>query len=247
MERLGIDIGGTGIKGALVDLDGGTLTNDRYRIPTPRGATPADVAEVVRQVAEKQGGEGPVGITFPGVVMRGVVKTAANMDQSWVELDADALFTTVVGRPVHLMNDADAAGVAEVRYGAGLGRTGVVVLITLGTGIGSAVLVDGRLVPNTELGHIELDGRDAETQASGKAQEREKLSWKDYGKRVQRYLRRIDAMFWPELIIVGGGISKESDKLFPFVSLRAELVAAQLLNNAGIVGAAVMAQEFVAE
>lgn len=246
MQRLGIDIGGTGIKGALVDLEKGELTTTRYRLPTPKGATPEAVAEVVRRVAEHQGGAGPVGITFPGVVMNGVVKTAANMAESWVDTDADVLFTEVVGRPVHLMNDADAAGVAEVRYGVGRGYRGVVVLVTLGTGIGSAVFVDGVLVPNTELGHMELDGRDAELQASGKAQEREKLAWKDYGKRVQKYLRRLDSLLWPELVIVGGGVSKESDKLFPYVKIRPELVAAQLLNNAGIVGAAAMAEDLAA-
>jgi polyphosphate glucokinase len=245
VERLGIDIGGTGVKGALVDLGEGQLTTERYRLDTPKGGRPDDVARTVAKVVARHGGEGVVGITFPGVVMHGVVKTAANMDASWVDLDADEMFTGIVGRPVHLMNDADAAGVAEMRFGAGRSRTGVVVMVTLGTGIGSAVFVDGVLVPNTELGHIELDGKDAELQASGRAQEREKLGWKDYGKRVQKYLRRIEGLLWPELIIVGGGVSKEHAKLFPNVKIRTEMVPAQLLNNAGIVGAAVTAGEIL--
>jgi polyphosphate glucokinase len=169
--------------------------------------------------------------------------TAANLDEGWLELDADRTFTEVVARPVFVMNDADAAGVAEMRFGAGRGRDGVVVMITLGTGIGTAVFVDGRLVPNTEFGHIELDGEDAELRASGKARERENLSWKDYAKRLQRYLRHLENLLWPDLIVIGGGVSKESDKLLPHVSIRTELAVAQLLNNAGIVGAAVMAQE----
>jgi len=200
----------------------------------------------VREVADKNGGDGPVGVTFPGVIVGGVVLTAANMDHSWIGLDADALFTSMIGRPVHMLNDADAAGVAEMRYGVGRGRMGVVVLITLGTGIGSALFNQGVLVPNTELGHIEINGEDAEVQAAGRAQEQEKLSWKAYGKRVQTYLRRLDALIWPELVIVGGGISKESDKLFPHVDIRPEIVAAELRNNAGIVGAAAIAVEMEA-
>jgi polyphosphate glucokinase len=243
MQRLGIDIGGSGIKGALVDLDTGRLVTERYRIPTPKKSVPKEVAETVLQVSRHLGGEGPVGVTFPGVVLHGVTKTAANLDEGWVDHDVDSLFTATIGRPVYLMNDADAAGVAEMRYGAGAGRQGVVVMITLGTGIGTAVFVDGRLVPNTEFGHIELDGADAELRASGRARDREGLSWKEYGKRVQRYLRHLENLLWPDLIIIGGGISKESDKLFPHVSTRTDLVTAQLLNSAGIVGAAVVAEE----
>jgi polyphosphate glucokinase len=241
MERLGIDIGGTGIKGAPVDLTTGQLTGDRFRLATPKGAKPAEVLEVVRKVEQRHGTTGPIGIVFPGVVVHGTILTAANVDKDWVGLDADALFTRELGRPVHMLNDADAAGVAEMTFGAGRGRMGVVVMITLGTGIGSAVFLDGRLVPNTELGHIEIDGRDAEKLASGKAQEKEKLSWKDYTKRIETYLRRLDALLWPDLVIIGGGVSKESEKFLPNLKARCEVVPAKLLNNAGIVGAAMMA------
>lgn len=243
--RLGIDIGGSGIKGALVDLERGELATPRYRLKTPKGAKVDAVVEVMRQVAEHEGGEGPVGVTFPGVVLDGVVQTAANVDKSWIGLDAGRLFPEVLGRPVHVMNDADAAGVAEMRYGVGKGRRGVVVMVTLGTGIGTAVFVDGVLVPNSELGHIEIDGVDAELLASGSAQERERLSWKVYTKRLQTYLRRLDALVWPNLVIIGGGVSKESDMFLPKLKVRCELAVAELLNAAGIVGAATLADEML--
>ncbi len=184
--------------------------------------------------------DGPVGVTFPGVVIRGVVHTAANMDKSWIGFEADKLFIERLGRPVTMMNDADAAGVAEMRFGAGQGRQGVVIMITLGTGLGCAVFHDGVLLPNTELGHIEIEGQDAERIASGTARDTERLSWKQYGKRLQTYLRKLDALLWPDLFIIGGGISKESDKYLPHVDVRAPVVSAELLNNAGIVGAAAL-------
>jgi len=243
VHPLGIDIGGTGIKGAPVDLERGELAADRYRLETPKGAKPGPVADVVREVAAKHGTTGPVGITFPGVVQRGVILTAANMDKDWIGMNADALFTEHLGRPGHLMNDADAAGVAEMRYGAGRGRDGVVLMITLGTGIGSALFVDGVLVPNTEFGHIEIDGEDAEKLASGRAQEKEKLGWRDYTKRLTKYLHRVDALVWPDLIIIGGGVSKDSAKFLPSLQVRPPVVTARLLNNAGIVGAAVIVSE----
>jgi polyphosphate glucokinase len=240
-QRLGIDIGGTGIKGAPVDLETGELSAPRYRLNTPRGASPEDVLATVVQVAEYHGTEGPIGITFPGVVVHGVVWTAANVDKRWIGLDADSMFTKELGRPVHLLNDADAAGVAEMTLGVGKGRNGVVIMITLGTGIGSAVFLDGHLLPNSELGHIEINGKDAEKLASGRAQEKGKLGWKEYTQRVQTYLNRLDALLWPDLIIIGGGVSKESEKFLPKLEVRCEVVAASLLNNAGIVGAALLA------
>ena len=239
--RLGIDIGGTGIKGAPVDVEQGDLVGDRYRLQTPKKKRPQEVALVAAEVAKHfPDTDGPVGVTFPGVIVRGVVHTAANMDKSWIGLDADRLFTDSLGRPVTLMNDADAAGVAEVRFGAGKGKPGVVVVVTLGTGIGSAVFLDGRLLPNTELGHIEIDGQDAERLASGSARDNERLSWKDYGKRLDKYLRHLDSLLWPELFIIGGGVSKEAEKFLPDLKLRVRVVAAELLNSAGIVGAAVL-------
>jgi polyphosphate glucokinase len=242
--RLGIDIGGTGIKGAPVDVEMGELVGDRFRIPTPKKGRFSEVREVVNEVAAHHAGvEGPVGITFPGVVIGGVVHTAANMDKSWIGIDANTTFTADLGRPVTMMNDADAAGVAEMRFGAGKDKGGVVIMITLGTGIGCAVFHDGVLLPNTELGHIEIDGKDAERVASGSARDDERLSWKEYAKRLQKCLRAIDALMWPDLVIIGGGISKEADKFLMDVKVRCQLVTAELLNNAGIVGAAVLVHE----
>ena len=239
--RLGIDIGGTGIKGAPVDVELGDLVGDRFRLDTPKKHRPDDVVKVVHQIVQHfPDVTGAIGVTFPGVVIRGVVHTAANMDKSWIGLDADKLLTESLGRPVTLMNDADAAGVAEMRFGAGKDKRGVVVMITLGTGIGCAVFHDGVLMPNTELGHIEIDGKDAERIASGSARDDEKLSWKEFGKRIQKYLRKLDSLLWPDLFIIGGGVSKEADKYLPDIKVRTPIVTAELLNNAGIVGAAVL-------
>ncbi|WP_122261637.1 polyphosphate--glucose phosphotransferase [Ornithinimicrobium cerasi] len=239
---LGIDIGGSGIKGAPVDLGGGELAAERRRVETPEGATPDDVADVVEELvaafSDDVGKKAPIGITLPAVVQRGVVRSAANIDRSWIDTDADALFTERLGRPVHVVNDADAAGVAEVHYGAGRDQKGVVLLTTLGTGIGSALFVEGVLVPNTELGHLEIDGHDAESRAASSAREREDLSWKEWAKRLQRYYETVEALFSPDLIIVGGGVSKKADKFLPLLSLRAPIVPAELKNEAGIVGAA---------
>ena len=240
--RLGIDIGGTGIKGAPVDLATGELVGERFRLDTPKGAQPDDVDAVVKHVADSFEVGGPVGITFPGVVMHGTVLTAANMAKAWSGVDMEARFSTLLGRPVVAMNDADAAGVAEMRFGVGEGRAGVVILVTLGTGIGCALFNDGVLVPNTELGHLEIDGHDAEGLASGSARDRDGLSWDDYAKRVQQYLRRLDALMWPDLVIIGGGMSKKAEKYLPKVNVRCEVKVAELLNNAGIVGAALLAR-----
>jgi len=238
---MGVDIGGTGIKGAPVDVTTGKLLAERVRILTPQPSTPHAVADVVAEVVatfDVDGERGPVGCTFPAVVKRGVTLTAANVDQAWIGCDADALFTERLGREVHLLNDADAAGIAEVRFGAGRGRDGVILVVTLGTGIGTALLVDGRLVPNTELGHIELDGRDAEDLASERARIEGELSWKRYAKRLDAFLAAMEAFVNPDLIILGGGGSKKADRFLPLLRRTCEIVPAELRNEAGIVGAA---------
>ena len=243
---LGIDVGGSGIKGAPVDLATGSLAAERLRVETPQPSTPEAVAEVVAQIVDHFAaalGDGAIGVTVPAVVTGGVVRTAANIDQSWIGTDADALFTGRLGRAVHLVNDADAAGVAEARFGAARSTKGLVVVTTLGTGIGTALLLDGRLVPNSELGHLEIDGYDAETRAASSARENEGLSWEDWAARLQRYYGAIENLLWPALIVVGGGISKKADKFLPLQHLRAPIVAAQLRNEAGIIGAAVLADE----
>jgi polyphosphate glucokinase len=242
----GIDIGGSGIKGAPVDLVAGEFTDERLRIPTPQPSTPSAVAEVVADIVSEFGaasGELPVGVTFPAVIQHGVARTAANVDSSWIGTDVDALFTERLQRPVHVVNDADAAGVAEARFGAARGTHGTVIVATLGTGIGSALLIDGHLVPNTELGHLEIDGYDAETRAADSARDREDLSWEKWAVRLQRYFGVIEDLFWPDLIVVGGGVSKKSDRFLPLLHLRAPIVPAQLRNDAGIIGAASLAHE----
>jgi polyphosphate glucokinase len=238
---LGIDIGGSGVKGAPVDTTTGRLTAERIRIDTPQPATPTAVAKVFADVAGHFAWSGPIGATMPGVVKQGVLLTAANIDKSWIDTDAAKLFGEATGCPVAVLNDADAAGIAEMHFGAGKGRAGVVVMITLGTGIGCAVFNDGVLLPNTELGHLEINGHDAESRASARAREEHDLSFRSWAKRVDAYLDRIDALLWPDLIIIGGGVSRKAHKFFPYLSTRAELVAATLQNEAGIVGAAMMA------
>lgn len=240
VPRLGIDIGGSGIKGAPVVVGSGELAAERFRIDTPQPAKVERVLPVIEQVAAHFEMSGPIGITFPGVIQHGVVRTAANMHPSWVGLDADAVLTERLGRPVSLVNDADAAGLAEMRYGVGKGRSGTVIMVTLGTGIGTAVFTDGVLVRNTELGHLELDGHDAEKRAAGAVREVEGLPWHDFAKRVQHYLRHVHALFWPELFILGGGVSKRAEKFVPHMDVPCEVVPASLQNNAGIVGAALV-------
>ncbi|MDN4612037.1 polyphosphate--glucose phosphotransferase [Arthrobacter burdickii] len=245
---IGVDIGGTGIKGGIVDLEKGVIVGERYRIPTPKPSTPEAVAEVVAQIVaelssrpEGPAADVPVGVTFPAIIQHGVARSAANVDKSWVNTDVDALFTKVLGRDVHVINDADAAGLAEVRYGAGKGKMGTVLVITLGTGIGSAFIFDGRLVPNAELGHLEIDGYDAETKASAVARERDGIDWDEYAVRLQRYFSHVEFLFSPELFIVGGGISKRSSEYLPSLQLRTPIIPAQLKNHAGIVGGALQA------
>lgn len=237
----GIDIGGSGIKGAPVDLHQGELAEERFRVPTPQPATPDAVAEVVREVLDHFEWDGRFGCTFPAVVQHGVVRTAANVDQSWIGTDGHALLNKVTERRSLLVNDADAAGVAEVRFGAAKDRDGVVLLTTLGTGIGSALVVDGVLVPNTELGHVELDGYDAESRAADSARDREGLTWEAWAQRLTSYYGHLENLFWPDLIVVGGGVSKKADRWLHLVETRCEIVPAALRNNAGIVGAAVQA------
>ncbi|WP_181797560.1 polyphosphate--glucose phosphotransferase [Streptomyces sp. WELS2] len=244
MQIFGVDIGGSGIKGAPVDLDRGDLAQERHKVLTPHPATPGAVADGVKQVVDHFGWTGPVGLTFPGVVTGGaMVRTAANVDPGWIDTDARALFgDRLGGLPVTVVNDADAAGVAEMEFGAGRGRRGTVVLLTFGTGIGSAVFVDGVLLPNTELGHLELNGHEAEKRASSKAKEDHDLSWERWARRVQRYLRHVEMLFSPELFIIGGGVSRKADKFLHLIEdVKAEIVPARLQNDAGIVGAAMRA------
>jgi polyphosphate glucokinase len=238
-QVLGVDIGGTGIKAAPVDLTTGKLTVERVKIDTPHPAVPDAVAAVVREQVEGFSWNGPVGITFPGVVMDGVIKTAANVDHSWIDTDARELFATVCGQTVAVINDADAAGLAEMKFGAGAGQKGTVLMLTLGTGIGSALFIDGILVPNTEFGHIEIRGKDAEKRASELVREVEDLSWGKWAGRVDEYLEHMEQLLSPRLFIIGGGISKKSEKFLPLLTgLRANVVPAAMLNDAGIVGAA---------
>ncbi len=242
---LGIDIGGSGIKGAPVDLKKGEFAKDRERIDTPDDSTPEAVAEIVSKIVDEFeddiGKKSPIGVTVPAVVHHGTVRSAANIDQGWIGTNAEELFSDVLGRQALVVNDADAAGAAEMHYGAGQGNNGTVLLTTLGTGIGTALFLNGELVPNTEFGHLELDGHDAETQAAGSVREVEGLSWEDWAERLQRYYAHIEDLMWPDLIIVGGGISKKSEKFLPLLHLRAPIVPAQLRNDAGIIGAAWLA------
>jgi polyphosphate glucokinase len=242
-ELLGIDVGGSGIKAAMVDVDSGELLTERVRVETPQPSRPEAVAAAAAALVDGLGGRGPVGIGFPAVVINGRTMSAANVDKSWVGADGERTFASALGRTVTLMNDADAAGLAEVRFGAGAGVMGVVLILTLGTGIGSALFLDGNLVPNTELGHLEIRGKDAETRASSAARERHGLSWQRWAKRLNEYLGRVDALFSPDLIILGGGVSKKAEKFLPFINARPRVVAATLHNDAGIVGAALRAAE----
>ncbi|MER7773999.1 polyphosphate--glucose phosphotransferase [Streptomyces sp. NPDC096191] len=244
MQIFGVDIGGSGIKGAPVDLDRGDLAQERCKVLTPQPADPGGVADGVKEVVEHFGWTGPVGLTFPGVVTGGaMVRTAANVDKSWIDTDARSLFAERLGGlDVTVVNDADAAGVAEMNFGAGRGRQGTVVLLTFGTGIGSAVFHGGVLVPNTELGHLELDGHDAEKRASSKVKEDHDMSWEQWAHRVRKYLAHVEMLFSPELFIIGGGVSRKSHKFLHYIEgIQAEIVPAQLQNNAGIVGAAMHA------
>ncbi|MFJ8359058.1 polyphosphate--glucose phosphotransferase [Streptomyces sp. NPDC093984] len=244
MQIFGVDIGGSGIKGAPVDLERGDLAQERFKVLTPHPATPDGVADGVKEVVDHFGWTGPVGLTFPGVVTGGaMIRSAANVDKSWIDTDARALFgERLGGLPVTVVNDADAAGVAEMQFGAGRGRSGTVIVLTFGTGIGSALFTDGVLVPNTEFGHLELGGHEAEKRASSKAKDDNDLTWEHWARRVRKYLAHLEMLFSPELFIIGGGVSRKSEKFLPLIEgIEAEIVPAQLQNNAGIVGAAMRA------
>ena len=244
---IGVDVGGSGIKAAAVDLDTGELISERHRVLTPQPSVPAaviaSIARIVRRIGQEVqlAPDTAVGVGFPGVITGGVTRTAANVDAGWLDFDADAAMERVLGRPVHLINDADAAGVAEMRFGAGVGRRGTVFLITLGTGTGSALFYDGMLVPNLELGHMEIRGRDAERRSAAAARIRRGLSWKAWSADLDEHLVAIERLFWPQLFIIGGGVSKRADKFVPRLTVRAEVIPAKLLNDAGIVGAAMAA------
>lgn len=245
-KAIGIDIGGTGIKGALVDVKKGELASSRVRYETPAGGGAEDIAEVVAKlIADLPNvhSRTPVGICFPAVVVHGKTMSAANVAKEWIGLDAQTLFEKHLGRKVHILNDADAAGVAEAKFGAAKNRKGLVIMTTLGTGIGTALFIDGRLVPNAELGHLEIDGVDYETKASFAAKERENLSWTAWAERLQTYYGKLEALFSPDLIIVGGGVSKQHEEFLPQLKLRAQIVPAQKRNSAGILGAAWIAAD----
>jgi polyphosphate glucokinase len=244
----GIDIGGSGMKAAVVDLTAGKLASDRFRIDTPQPATPDAMAGVLCELIEHHEWSGPLGVAFPAVVRQGIVGSAANIDESWIDVDADALFSAASGCDVHMLNDADAAGIAEMQFGVGALSDGspfpgTVMMLTFGTGIGSGLFVDGVLVPNTELGHLELDGHDAELKASAKARERDDLSWKDWASRVEYYLSHVEALFSPDRGIVGGGASKKPEKWLPHIGIATPVLPAKMANNSGIIGAALAAQD----
>jgi polyphosphate glucokinase len=243
-QALGIDIGGTGIKGALVDTESGELLTERTKLLTPEGGRPDDIVETVMTLIERIGGLGedePVGVCFPAVVKNGRTMSAANVSKKWIGLEAEKLFEKAIGRDIHFVNDADAAGYAEVRYGAAKDRDGLIMLTTLGTGIGTALIYNGVLVPNTELGHLELDGKDAERRAAYSAKERDDLDWPEWTKRLQRYYEALERLFSPDLFIVGGGVSKNADDFLPLLHLDTPIVPAVLRNNAGILGSAALA------
>ncbi len=250
---IGVDVGGSGIKAAVVDVDRGELAGERIRVPTPDPSAPPAVVRTIGDLIDRLGAAWPAGpeaiahlpagVGFPSAIVDGVVMTAANVDKGWVGYAADLELSKALGRRVLVANDADVAGLAEVRFGAGAGRKGVVMVLTIGTGIGSGLFVDGKLVPNTELGHLEMRGKDAEVRASDAARNRRNLSWEQWAKVFDEYLHLVEKLFWPDLFILGGGVSKRSEKFLPRLSVRAPVVPAQLLNDAGIVGAALVASE----
>ena len=242
-KAVGIDIGGTGIKGALVSTKTGELRSERIKLGTPEGGEPEAIAEVVREIAAAVDDqpERALGICFPAVVKHGITQSAANVSDRWIGLDADELFSNTLNRHVHVINDADAAGVAEVKFGAGRKRSGLTVMTTLGTGIGSALFYNGVLIPNAELGHLEIDGVDYETRASFAAKERDSLSFEEWAERLQIYYSTLEKLFTPDLFIVGGGVSKSHEQFLPLLKLKTEIVPAALQNSAGIIGAAALA------
>jgi polyphosphate glucokinase len=244
---IGVDVGGSGIKAGAVDLTNGQLLSDRLRVATPEPSTPDAVVRSIARLVKRAGAgldpATPVGVGVPSVVIDGVTLSAANVDPAWIGFDAGTALAKALKRPVHVLNDADAAGLAEMRYGAGAGKDGVVLVLTLGTGVGSALFNDGRLVPNTELGHMEIRGRDAERRSAAAARTRRGLSWKAWGADLDEHLHAIDKILWPGLIIFGGGVSKRADRFLPLLTARPPMVPARLQNDAGIVGAGLAASE----
>lgn len=241
---LGVDIGGSGVKGALVDIETGKLLTERLRLETPKNGKPDEVAKLVNEIIQHFSWSGLVGVGFPAVIRNGVAITAANISEKWIGLNVNQLLAQNTNCSMYTVNDADAAGLAEMGFGAGKNESdGVVMMLTFGTGIGSALFTDRHLVPNTELGHLIIDGKDAERSASAAARERKEWTWKQWAKRVQRYLDMLESLFYIDLIIVGGGVSKDSEKFFPHLKTRARIVPAELFNQAGIVGAALFAAQ----
>ncbi len=243
MLGFGVDIGGSGIKGAVVDLEVGQLATERYKILTPQPSLPAAVAAAVAEVVGHFGWQGPLGCTFPAVVQSGVARTAANVDRSWISTNIETVVGLATGLPVTAVNDADAAGIAETNWGAAKSTKGLVVVVTLGTGIGTALIYNGVLIPNSELGHLELDGEDYEVMASAAARERESLSWDKWARRLQRYFSALEALLRPDLFVVGGGVSRRADKFLPMLELETPIVPARFQNDSGIAGAAYLASE----
>jgi polyphosphate glucokinase len=243
MQILGIDIGGSGIKGAPVDTRTGELLSPRHRIPTPALGKPKPMAMVVAAIAQHYDWHGPIGCGFPAIIRDGVVHSAANIHERWIGTDASSLFAKETGCDVYIINDADAAGLAEMTFGAGRDRKGVILVVTIGTGLGTALFTDGHLVPNMELGHVEIDCEDAELRASDAARMREKLSWQAWSQRLDRYLITLERLLSPNLIILGGGVSKKHEKFIPLLTLQTEVVPALLGNQAGIIGAALAVQQ----
>ncbi len=241
---LGIDIGGSGVKGAIVDTKKGELITERYRIPTPQPATPEAVAKVITKITKHFDWHGPVGAGFPGVIQQGVARTAANVDNSWIDKDLNKLFSKATGCKVHVVNDADAAGMAEVKFGAGQGKMGTLLLVTVGTGLGTVIFSNGELVPNLEMGHIILHGADAELYATDAARKKLDLDWDTWADRFNEYLLRMEELVWPDMIIIGGGVSKKEDKFSKHITTKAKVVPAKLMNEAGIVGAAMVSKYF---
>lgn len=243
MQILGIDIGGSGIKGAPVDVNRGEFAAERHRIVTPEDAKPKDVADTVAELAAHFDWKGPIGCTFPAAVKGGITLTAANVHKSWIGVNAEELFGEATGCPVRLINDADAAAVAEMQFGAGKGEKGVVMLLTLGTGIGTAIFTEGVLLPNTELGHLQVRGRDAEHRAAARVRKDENLKWKEWAERLNEVMANYEALFWPDLFIVGGGVSRKHEKFLPLLETRARIVPAMMRNDAGVIGAALVAED----
>ena len=244
MQILGIDVGGTTIKAALVETSTGALLSEHVRIVTPKPATPQAIGETLKGMAEHFGHQGPIGVGFPAAIQHGIARTAANIDKAFIGLPIAAYFTQLSGRPTHVVNDADAAGLAEMRFGAGRNASGVVLMITIGTGLGTALFTNGQLLPNSELGHILLDnGVEAERYASESVRVVQKLKWKEWGERFNHYLLTMEQLLWPDRIILGGGVSRQLAKFQPMLTTRAPVVAASLLNQAGLVGAALFAAE----